>query len=104
MNDGDIRDIAYNGRPTAEHEQEIDDTNYNAFSIDAVYSWQIAPGSFVNIVYKDNLQESNELVNLNYGENLNSIFSTTHYQSLSCRLIFYLDYATIARNLRNKKG
>ena len=36
MNDGDIRDIAYNGRPTVDHEQEIDDTNYNAFSIDAV--------------------------------------------------------------------
>jgi hypothetical protein len=75
--------------------------NYNAFSIDAVYSWQIAPGSFLNIVYKDNLQANNELVNLNYSENIKDVFSSTHFQSVSVRLIFYLDYTTIKRHMNN---
>jgi hypothetical protein len=100
LSDGDIVDIAFDGKEEGDA-YETHDVNYNAFSIDAVYSWQIAPGSFLNVVYKDNLQESNSFVDLNYSENIRDVFSTTHNQSVSVRLIFYLDYATIKRNLNN---
>lgn len=97
---GDVVDIEYDGKESIEA-NEKHDVNYNAFSIDAVYSWQIAPGSFLNIVYKDNLQENNNFVNLGYGENIKNIFSTTHYQSVSVRLIFYLDYTTLKRRFNS---
>ena len=97
---GDIQDIEYDGiDESTGHEKH--DQNYNAFSIDAVYSWQIAPGSFLNVVYKDNLLNNNQFVNLNYAENLEDILSTTHNQSISVRLILYLDYATIKRRIKS---
>ncbi|WMN07824.1 DUF5916 domain-containing protein [Marivirga arenosa] len=103
-NDGDIEPIAYDGKDLASDNYEIHDTNFNAFNIDAVYSWQIAPGSFVNVVWKDAVQEVNNMVDMNFSENFNNVISTDHQQNLSIRIIYFLDYTQIKRDLALNKS
>jgi hypothetical protein len=97
--EGDIEPIPYTGKDLASDAYEKHDTNFNVFNIDAVYSWQIAPGSFVNVVWKDAVQEVNNMVDMNYSDNLRNVLSTEHRQNLSIRLIYFLDYTQIKRDL-----
>src|SRR5206468_6731891 len=39
--------------PTKHADVAIEHQNYSIFNIDAVYTWQFGPGSFLNIVWKD---------------------------------------------------
>jgi hypothetical protein len=75
---------------------------YNAFNIDAVYSWWFAPGSQVNIVWKNagytDLQ-ANEATPL-YFNNLSNTINTPHNNSVSIKVLYYLDYLA----LRPKRG
>lgn len=96
---GDIEPIAYNGKDLQSDRYEKHDTNFNVFNIDAVYSWQIAPGSFVNVVWKDAVQEVNNMVDMNFSENFKNVISTEHQQNLSVRLIYFLDYTQIKRDI-----
>ncbi|MCC2547452.1 carbohydrate binding family 9 domain-containing protein [Hymenobacter sp. BT175] len=73
------------------------DNTYNAFNIDAVYSWWFAPGSQVSIVWKNagtNLLQANEATPL-YFDNLSNTINTPHNNSVSVKLLYYLDYLTL---------
>ena len=96
---GDVEPIPYNGKDLRSDRYEKHDTNFNVFNIDAVYSWQIAPGSFVNVVWKDAVQEVNNMVDMNFSENFKNVLSTEHQQNLSVRLIYFLDYTQIKRDI-----
>jgi hypothetical protein len=43
------------------------DRNVNYFNIDMVYTWQFAPGSFLNFVWKDSAITSSNISNNSYG-------------------------------------
>lgn len=77
------------------------DTNFNAFNVYLTYNWQIAPGSFVRVVYQDVLTTQNNLAYLSFMNNFKQATSVPHNQSLSVRLIYFLDYLTV-RNLFKK--
>jgi len=102
--EGDIEPIGYIGKDLPSDANQKHDTNFNVFNIDAVYSWQIAPGSFVNVVWKDAVQEVNNMVDMNFSENLNNVLSTEHQQNLSIRLIYFLDYTQIKRDIALNKS
>lgn len=101
-NEGDIEPIAYSGKDLTTDAYEKHDVNFNVFNIDAVYSWQIAPGSFVNVVWKDAVQDVNKMVDMNFSDNFRNVLSTEHQQNLSIRLIYFLDYTQIKRDLINR--
>src|SRR5690606_2828725 len=44
----------------------LHDTNFNALNLDLVYSLQVAPGSFVNVVWKDAIQSLTTESSLDY--------------------------------------
>ncbi len=102
--DGDIKNIGYSAKESLVDPYEKHDTNYNAFNIDAVYSWQIAPGSFINVVWKDAVQDINQQVDLDFSKNLKNVLSADHQQNLSVRLIYFLDYTQVKRNLTLNQG
>jgi len=102
--EGDVEPIPYSGKDLATDHYEKHDTNFNVFNIDAVYSWQIAPGSFVNVVWKDAVQEINQKVDMNFSDNFKNVLSTEHRQNLSIRLIYFLDYTQIKRDLALNKS
>ncbi len=75
------------------------DINYNAFNIDLVYTWQFAPGSEMSLVWKNQiLSETDEVIN-SFRENLNQTFSELGKNSISIRVLYYLDYQQIKHRL-----
>jgi hypothetical protein len=69
--------------------------NYNFLSVDMVYTWQIAQGSFVNIVWKSIADNFTRAFEKDYFSNLNKTINGDQFTSLSVRVIYFLDYATI---------
>lgn len=87
--------------PVADYQRNRDNT-YNAFNVDAVFGWWFAPGSQVSVVWKDAAQSSlqGEQATPLYFENLNGTVNTLHNNSLSIKVLYYLDYLA----LRPRRG
>jgi hypothetical protein len=73
------------------------DANYNVnfLNVDMVYSWQFAQGSFINLVWKDASSSSDRNVTDNYFDNLRNTWKQPQQNSLSFRIIYYLDYLSL---------
>ncbi|MEO6547078.1 MAG: DUF5916 domain-containing protein [Ferruginibacter sp.] len=76
--------------------------NYNYFTVDMLYTWQFAQGSFFNIVWKDIGEDFTRSFENNYFKNATDIMSAPQYNSVSLRVIYFLDYLTIKNRKRNK--
>ncbi|GAA4369325.1 hypothetical protein GCM10023185_42870 [Hymenobacter saemangeumensis] len=75
------------------------DNTYNAFNVDAVYSWWFAPGSQVSVVWKNagtTFLQAEEATPL-YFDNLSHTINTPHNNSLSVKVIYFLDYLSLKR-------
>ena len=73
--------------------------NVNFFNIDMVYSWQFAPGSFLNIVWKNATQHSTNEVEPSYFKNLGNTISSDNNNNFSLKVIYFLDFLTIQKQL-----
>ena len=66
-----------------------------------VYTWQFAPGSFLNLIWKNsvNQYESGNDVQLDrdYFGNLKETFRAPQTNNLTLKVIYYLDYLTMKR-------
>jgi len=71
--------------------------NYNYLSVDMVYNWQFAQGSFLSIVWKDIGESFNRQFEKNYVKNLGNTISGDQFNSLSLRVIYFLDYLTVRK-------
>jgi len=71
--------------------------NYNYLSVDMVYNWQFAQGSFLSIVWKDIGENFNRQFEKNYVKNLGNTISGDQFNSLSLRVIYFLDYLTVRK-------
>lgn len=87
--DGTLGETEFNGfNPDGSSDYN---SNFNAFNIDMVYSWQIAPGSFVSINWKDSVFSFSEKVDRGYGENISRTTQDNHHNTLSVKLVYYID-------------
>jgi hypothetical protein len=73
------------------------DQNYNAFTIDAVYTLQFAPGSFINLVWKNAIYTNNDQVQYRYMKNFDQTISAPQNNNFSIKVIYYLDYLTLKK-------
>ena len=76
--------------------------NYNYLSVDMVYNWQFAQGSFFSIVWKDIGESFNRQFEKNYVKNLGNTVDGQQFNSLSVRVIYFLDYLTFKNKLKKK--
>lgn len=76
--------------------------NVNFFNIDMVYTWQFAPGSFINIVWKNSVVDSKEVVERSYFKNFGNTMEVDQNNNLSLKVIYFLDYLQL-KNLKKKK-
>ncbi len=80
------------------------DRNINFFNIDMVYTWQFAPGSFVNLIWKNNISKfENGLESIqdeNYMMNVGKTFRTPQTNGLTLKVIYFLDYANMKKWLK----
>ena len=78
-----IDDISY----TANH-----DFNFNAFNIDMLFQWQFAPGSSVNLVWKNSIyNQGDQLIN-SYSDNLRNTIQSKQLNTISLKILYYFDY------------
>ncbi len=71
--------------------------NVNYFNVDMVYTWQFALGSFVNIVWKNSIGTFDQTVSDPYFKNLGNTLSAPQLNSLSLRVIYFLDYLSLKK-------
>lgn len=75
-----------------------DDENFNAFTIDMIFRWIFAPGSEMTIAWKNSAYaDQNDFIN-SYWNNLKNTW-TNETNSLSLKMLYYIDY----NNLKRKK-
>ncbi len=68
------------------------DRNYNAFNVDLIYNWQFLPGSVLSIAYKDASETNLNYFTKKYADNLGGILSAPQNNSLSVKVLYYIDY------------
>lgn len=78
-----------------------DGYNYNAFTVDMVFTWIFLPGSSLNLVWKNaiNPPEDKYPVN-NYFTNLRNTLDSPQQNVLSLKVLYYLDYQQIKHKFK----
>ncbi|HWY10811.1 MAG TPA: DUF5916 domain-containing protein, partial [Bacteroidia bacterium] len=94
--------LEQNGSLTQYHHRDSHDVSFNAFNIDMVFYWQFAPGSELNIVYKNAVLKSESYINYDYYYNLKGSLNSPQNNSISIKVLYYMDYMTIKRALKRK--
>lgn len=82
------------------------DFNYNVMNVDAVFSWQFAPGSNLSVSYKFAL-EHQDLPALNipsYGKNFSNVLNQPQTNSVSVKFLYYLDWMYLSKHHKEKLG
>jgi hypothetical protein len=73
--------------------------NYNLFNIDFAYSWRFAPGSELDIVWKNNIQTDDDLLVNSYFKNLDNTISAKQLNSFSVKMLYYIDYNSVKHKI-----
>ena len=71
--------------------------NYNYFTVDAVFTWEYAPGSFINLVWKNNAEVFNRIVSERYFKNFSNTMEADQNNNISLKVIYFLDYLQLKR-------
>ena len=73
------------------------DFNFNAFNIDMIFQWQFAPGSSLNLVWKNSIyNEGDEVIN-SYSENFKNTVQSKQLNIVSLKLLYYFDYLYLVK-------
>ncbi|WP_137760757.1 DUF5916 domain-containing protein [Pontibacter sp. SGAir0037] len=83
----------------ASHSHNI---NYNTFNVDMVYSWWFAPGSEISIVWKNAIEEEVRQLIPGYYDNFSRTMSAPQTNSLSVKVLYYIDYLMLKNKLAKK--
>jgi len=83
LSDGSLDPVVYDNNH---------DYNYNAFNIDMVYTWRFAPGSEMSLVWKNSIYADSDEIYYDFAENLRHMFDTDMTNSLSLKILYYLDW------------
>lgn len=78
----------------------LHNNSFNAFTIDMVYRWVFAPGSELTLVWKNSIFSFSEQTANNYFENLGELSSLPATNSISLKILFYIDYWTVRQRFK----
>ncbi|MFP4018982.1 MAG: DUF5916 domain-containing protein [Bacteroidales bacterium] len=80
-------------------ESELDkaNLNYNAFTLHFQYLWHFLPGSEMSIVWKNDVYTSSDKLPEDYVNNFDRILEAPQVNSLSLKIVYYLDYEQMKR-------
>ncbi len=74
--------------------------NVNLFNVDMVYTWQVAPGSFLNIVWKNAITDFGKDTRYEYFKNFTNTFTADQNNNISVKFLYFLDYIDVRRMLK----
>jgi hypothetical protein len=75
--------------------------NVNYFNIDMTYTWQFAPGSFLNIVWKNAVTDVTDQVENKYVKNVDSTMDADQNNNFSLKVIYFLDYLSLKKKKKS---
>lgn len=78
------------------------DFNFNAFNVDMVFQWQYAPGSSLNLVWKNSIYNEGTQVINGYFNDLNTTFEAKQLNTVSLKLLYYFDYLYLRKKRTDK--
>jgi hypothetical protein len=76
------------------------DRNFNAFNIDAFYTWDFTPGSRLIVAYKNALGSDvfiDGAIHRNYGRNLQQTLASPQSNEVTVRFIYFIDYNSLKK-------
>lgn len=74
--------------------------NFNSFNIYTSFVWQFKPGSEMSIVYQNSIYSSSSDITSSYFNNLDHTLMAPQSNSLSIKVIYFLDYLTLKNSLK----
>ncbi len=100
--DGQFDPTTYDG--DADNDGVSDHNNsFNAFTIDCAYRWIFAPGSELSLVWKNSIFTSSSDIQLDYFQNVDAMFKDPATNSLSLKILYYIDYWKVHQALFKRK-
>jgi hypothetical protein len=97
----DYRDyytLLQDGRLSSSDYENNEDFSTTIFNIDMSYSWRFAPGSEMSVVWKNAIFNSEAEKTTGFFEGINNSFSSPATNSLSVRVLYYIDYQQLFKN------
>ena len=68
------------------------DANFNIWNFDLSYSWWFAPGSEIRALYRNNAQNFTNIVDEDFGSNVNNLLENNLRHIFSLSLRYFIDY------------
>jgi len=66
--------------------------NYTTWTSDIAFNWWFAPGSQLSIVWKNSIENEDNILINNWKDNVGESFSLLQQNSFSLKIVYYLDY------------
>jgi hypothetical protein len=98
--DGTLGDTDYN---PIEDGVDYNNQNFNAFNIDMVYRWVFLPGSELNFIWKNIIQENTNDIDGNYFNNLGNTLGLQQINIFTIKANYYIDFQMIQSMNKNRK-
>jgi len=76
--------------------------SFNAFTVDLQFIWYFAPGSELSFVWKNLILTEGDQISYNYFDDLSKTISAPQTNSLSIRVLYYLDYLMLKKVFSKK--
>ncbi len=91
--DGSLTDLSFDGRDV--NGEDVYDVNFNFFTIDLNYAWRFTKGSDIIFVWKNNISGRDQNFDNNYFSNFSNLFDYRQTNSVSLKVVYFLDYDTV---------
>ncbi len=93
--DGNLSDMEY-----IIDEDNNPNKSFNTWNMDLSYRWNFAPGSELIALYRNQLKTTDNRVDDSYFQNVNRLVKNNLGHAFSLRLVYYLDYMMVKKNIR----
>lgn len=88
--EGYVKELDFDGKD--DRDQAVFDQNFNIFNIDLQFNWRFAPGSDLVFVWKNQIFGSSAQLRDSYLRSVAGLWNQNQTDSISLRLIYFLDY------------
>lgn len=93
---GGLTEIIYDeGKNAADVLRE--NTSFNAFNIDWGFRWRFAPGSDINVVWKNVIAQNGDPLERNYFNDLEQTLQSPQINNLSIKILYFIDYLSLKK-------
>ncbi len=94
--DGSLDEIVFNeGKKASDILAE--NTSFNAFNIDLGFRWRFAPGSDINVVWKNVIEKRGDPLERNYFRDVEQTLNSPQINNLSIRILYFIDYLSLKK-------